>query len=489
MMKTWNDLSGYGNGFTLSRAPMVVKDALQLDGISVEGFSSDKLTSTFSIALILQIPTLEKQEEVGEEEMSDTLGEEEDTLPTDEEEVESFVASSSFPLLSIPGNHDYALELQLENSYLYIQSEEKRVRSTKKLYLSNKSMLVVTCTEESQVDVYLDREKIISTRLSKIYLNKDTLSINRKKNIRIELYSILAYTRCISLDEMTDIRNYYIENKNKNVKQFDVNIYYLDTLTGSKSNVSWDSDSEEDSADNCPSACESNCSSFLNEKYDLRKYSNCIDNCKNVLISCNEYCSSNVNSKSKYCQKKKTWNQNCPIGYRKDGKYYIHIAKGSKYANKYDIEGEQLYGNSMEKARKTYQRNFPDCPVPEAFQRATSTSCPFVVNDMNPCQSHVCANVDWNVKDYKKLKMNDSCKKAVSTYCHLNNEWDDMCYCWKPENMEKEKCIQMRKFFENPKDYCKPSYYDIDEHPDFHKYIRKDKIPCWGCDVSSASTT
>jgi hypothetical protein len=488
MSKTWNDLSGYGNVFTLSQAPMVRNDALQLKGISVKGLSSDKLTSTFSVGILFQLFSDVEEEEMDAEETQEGEDEEEDGGENGGENVvESFVSSSPpIVLLSIPGNEDYAIEIELYQSYMYIVSGDKRVRSSKKLYLSNKSMMVLTCSPQKNdtlAELFVDGEKVISTVISKLYLNEDAVCINRNKNVNMELYAILCYTRCISMDEMSDIRDYYLEKKNKHVKQFDVNLYYLDTLTDSTSRTTWSS--TEESTELCPSSCESNCSSFLDERYGIRRYSDCIDNCKNVLMVCNEYCASEDNKKSKYCKSLNINNNKCPIAYRKKGQFHVYIAKGSPYAEKYGVYGERNYGSSMETARKTFQRNFPDCPVPEVFRPSSNSTCPFIVHDMNPCQSHACSNVDWNVKDYKQLKMTDSCKKAVSTYCHLNHEWDDMCYSWKPENKEKKKCIEMRKFFEDPKEYCRPSDYEIDEHPDFHKYIRKDKIPCWGCDISS----
>ena len=32
---------------------------------------------------------------------------------------------------------------------------------------------------------------------------------------------------------------------------------------------------------------------------------------------------------------------------------------------------------------------------------------------------------------------------------------------------------------------CKPGSFNISEHPDYSNYIRKDKIPCWNCDLSN----
>ena len=77
--------------------------------------------------------------------------------------------------------------------------------------------------------------------------------------------------------------------------------------------------------------------------------------------------------------------------------------------------------------------------------------------------------------------MNEKCKKTVSNYCQINHDIDENCICWDPKHKNNPKCVAMRKFFENPHDYCAPNTFDIEEHPDFSKYIKKDNIPCWGC--------
>ena len=75
-------------------------------------------------------------------------------------------------------------------------------------------------------------------------------------------------------------------------------------------------------------------------------------------------------------------------------------------------------------------------------------------------------------------------EKAVSNYCHINNAIDDKCLCWNPKYKDDPKCIEMRKYFENATDYCTPQQFKIEDHPDFSKYIKKDEIPCWGCNLS-----
>jgi hypothetical protein len=67
---------------------------------------------------------------------------------------------------------------------------------------------------------------------------------------------------------------------------------------------------------------------------------------------------------------------------------------------------------------------------------------------LNPCNTGHCVDVNWNVKDYNKLKLNDKCKKAVSNYCHINYDYDENCICWDPAYKDNAECIKVRKFFE-----------------------------------------
>jgi hypothetical protein len=44
--------------------------------------------------------------------------------------------------------------------------------------------------------------------------------------------------------------------------------------------------------------------------------------------------------------------------------------------------------------------------------------------------------------------------------------------------------IYDQNYFEIPIDYCSVSQFYREDHPDFAKYIKKDNIPCWGCNVN-----
>ena len=80
--------------------------------------------------------------------------------------------------------------------------------------------------------------------------------------------------------------------------------------------------------------------------------------------------------------------------------------------------------------------------------------------------------------------IDDKCKKVISNYCHINYDKDENCKCWDPKYKNDKACIEYKRFFENPNDYCNIASYKIEEHPDIKKYVKKDNIPCWGCNLS-----
>ena len=199
--------------------------------------------------------------------------------------------------------------------------------------------------------------------------------------------------------------------------------------------------------------------------------------------SCSNYCEEEDTNDSVYCGNKESDSIVCPKVYKKNNNYYVYIPPNSYYS--YLYEGEKSYGSDIEKARYIYSINFPKCLLPQELQinneNNKDSSCPYIINELNPCNISDCSGVNWNVSNYKDLNISNNCKKAISNYCHINYKYDPNCVCWDPKYKDDKKCIEFKKFFENPNDYCKPSSFDIQDHPDFNQYIKKDNIPCWGC--------
>ena len=238
----------------------------------------------------------------------------------------------------------------------------------------------------------------------------------------------------------------------------------------------------------CIKDCDNLCKKFLNgSEKSIDNYKKCLKNCKNVVNSCNNYCKDgNSSNNSIYCKDTCDTEKNniCPKVYKKNGRYVVYIPENGMYSDFFT--GEKFFSADIDKARNMYAYNFPDCPIPKELvynNNKYKEFCPYTVNEMNPCNARVCDNVNWNVPNYKDLRLNEKCKKVISNYCHINYDKDDNCLCWDPKYKNTEKCIKFRKYFENPNDYCNISSFNIEQHPDFNKYIKKDKIPCWGCNI------
>jgi len=153
------------------------------------------------------------------------------------------------------------------------------------------------------------------------------------------------------------------------------------------------------------------------------------------------------------------------------------------------------YGKSRSRAREIYRINNPYCRrIPDVLddwwnsQQPLPEKCPFVVDTyMNPCRREACENVNW--KEHSPKNLNARCKRHVAEYCRSEaGKHDDFCTCWQPGFENVGMCEKYRAKFENPREYgISPGSFAIEEHPDYDKYIKKDRVPCWGCDLEQAS--
>ena len=130
----------------------------------------------------------------------------------------------------------------------------------------------------------------------------------------------------------------------------------------------------------------------------------------------------------------------------------------------------------------------PNCDVPKELLpgggKRHYQKCPFIVKNNNPCYSDYCGDVNWDKKGGYHIGMNKKCKHIVSNYCELYSDIDDSCLCWRKEYRNLPSCRKFRRKYQDPKDYqCNIKDFDIEEHPSFNKYIKKDKIPCWNCKI------
>ena len=498
----WTDLSGNGNDLLWSTIPIIdySRGSCGSYNSKLTCFPSNKLVNNNFTIIFCINKNYENSASDIYVDNSMTNSEEENII---KEQV----------LINIPGNERYALILKFIDNYIYLIINGKTYKSKHEVILYNKSIVSLNYSNDL-INVYYDGINVISEKINKLYFNSSNIIINPNKNLDYNFYSILFYNRKLENNEIDKIRMYFIENKNKKFNTPDINNYHLnnsanftvndvdsiyfkgyDKKYNKNANIdntfidTFDNQNNilKNDSNSCIKDCNNLCSPFLKNGNNQR-YKQCLSNCRNVLSSCDNYCSNNNNKNTLYCNANNDDTMICPKVYKKGGNYVVYVPPNGYYSQLLNYSGEKSYGNNIDKARYTYNKNFPKCPTPtellEGEGNNHNETCPFIVNELNPCFTSMCAGINWNVKDYNELKLSKVCKKAVSNYCHINNNIDDKCKCWNPAYKNDPKCIAMRKYFEDPNDYCSPNSFNIEDHPDFNKYIKKDNIPCWGCNLN-----
>ncbi len=500
--KNWSDLSTFSNNFSFSNNPFVdtSKGFVNTKGNVLTGPESSKVFGEKDYPFT-HIFILNQNDDVNE-------------FSGDDETSNQ----NEMTMLLIPGNNSYSLKLNWnanDKKFVCYLPSNQTLDSNTGLVMNNKTMITIQYFTHGNLVILQDGNKILSTKCDKFYMSgSDKIKMNPDGNLNMNMYAILNYQRILSKDELNQVRDYFMTNQDKDFSQTssysytsDVpsNFYVMDdntvssynrrdkyaSLAGNEFATTYGNQSYLFKVDskNCVPACNTMCNIYID---DTQKYHDCLRSCKNVIPSCKNYCDDSANKNSIMCESSDCTDgsdptKDCPIAYKRNDQYMVYIKPDSYYAKKYHYSGEKSYGKNLENASKMYQSNFPKCQLPSILTPGegvnTLNSCPFVIHEGNPCFHSACAGVNWDVDNYKDLKMSDRCKKSVSYYCQINNELDDMCACWRPENQDNQKCVEYRKFFENPKDYCKPSQFNIEDHPSYNKFIRKDKIPCFGCKV------
>jgi len=511
---TWHDLSGNGNDLFWSNIPQTDynKGCINIKNIKLTGFQSNKISNNkFSIILCLN-KNIENNIF-----LNDKVSDEFDDKVSDESnDINNTNNLNNVFLISIPGNDRYSFEIQLIDNYLYIICDKDKYKSKNEIILYNKSLLSIQY-DNGLMYINYDGINILTANIRKIYFSNDTLIINRNKNLDYNFYSILFYNRLIDNKELDDIREYFITNKNKNFNSPDINLYHMNSnaeytvnnednylfkpynnklnnnanINNNFFNQIFDNQnySVSNNYKSCSKECLNTCLSTSSDNLD--DFLSCAKKCKNNIAACKDICSEEKNNNTIFCNNNNSNNSDkltCPKVYKKNGKYMVYISPNSYYANKLNYSGEKSYGSNINKARYTYNVNFPQCPIPNELIQGSDKkyieTCPYIINELNPCYTTACGNVNWNVQNYNDLNLNKNCKKAVSNYCQINYQLDENCICWDPKNKDDPKCIEFRRYFEDPNDYCSPSQFKIEDHPDFEKYIKKDNIPCWGCNLN-----
>ena len=456
---TWRDLSGNGNDLFWSNIPITDynKGSINTENMKLKGFVSDKLSNNKFTILFCLNKNIVKADEIN-------------------------TGIDDVYLISVPGNDRYSFEIQLIDNYLYLICGKDKYKSKNEVILYNKSLLSIQY-DNGNIYINYDGVNILTENIRKIYFGNDNIIINRNKNLNYNFYSILFYNRLIDNKELDDIREYFITNKNKDFNTPDLNVYQMNsnaeyTVNNNDNNLIKPFNSKL----NTNSSVKTNLfTEVFDNKYKLGN-DDCLNNCLSTSSDTFDNfktCITNCGNDDKI---------KCPKVYKKDGKYIIYVAPNSYYSEKINYSGEKSYGTDIKKAAYTYHINFPRCPIPDELiignENKYLDTCPYVINELNPCYTSACGNVNWNVKNYNDLNLNKNCKKAVSNYCQINYNLDEKCICWDPKYKDDPRCSEFKRYFEDPNDYCSPGQFKIEDHPDFDKYIKKDNIPCWGCNLN-----
>lgn len=360
------------------------------------------------------------------------------TLNNGLEKIEDIIST-----LFVAGNQGTAFNLTIPNDYGKIKLTLGGVDYTTNKNIIPQSEHIYTITyKNNALDIWLDDDENKLQEFKGVpylyfddsYFNNKII-INKNKNWDANLHAILIYNRKITYNEIKYINNYLVYHPSPEK-----------SILSLKSILPLSSVSKK-----------------------IKK----------------------IEKSAKPIIKKKDIDDNiCPIGYLSEGKYIVYIPKNSKYAKKYG-SGEKSYGYNKQQANDAYKNNFQNCKMPDDFQFKVTPhdKCPFIIHNprkLNPCHSEVCKHVDWTTDDPAKMNLNPECRVHISQYCRRNKYKDPICTCWIPEHRYSEKCQKFRKHFERPEDFgCSVNVFDIQEHPDFKNYIRKDKIPCWNCNLTA----
>jgi hypothetical protein len=105
---------------------------------------------------------------------------------------------------------------------------------------------------------------------------------------------------------------------------------------------------------------------------------------------------------------------------------------------------------------------------------STTTQQPVecIFSNKELCSQNDCKNVNWD----NPVNVSEQCRMKVNEYCRGNTE-DSGCVNLRDKKNKMNESVKLHKSVDDTD--CKGCH----EKVDLSKYIRKDKIPCWGCNL------
>ncbi len=454
---SWKDLSPLGNNFTLlNRASVDTKEGSVL-------MFNNKATQLKSDPVYGGKPTF----------MANILCKVEMDHASEEDAIDKY---SIFALKDSSTTPKAIFALYVtDKKTLILQVGSKFKETTSPVQLKSKTLLSIAFNNDlRKVILYQDAVQILTMDgLDPITFSNVNTVINDDQYLKLTIHDMMVHNYILLDNELKDLRSYLMDTTLRTPRNVPSLFDYI-----IPQNWRWDGTLSSLTGTSGTSGTTSGSSSTTGSVEDYKDaFYRAFQNNEQVY----------TNIKNESCAKPIVKPSDCPTAYKKGDDFYIFINKDSYYHNKLGYYGEKYYGTDKAKVKYIYEMNFPDCQLPmiltENEGKKFSNTCPFIIDQNNPCGMVGCGGVDWSKKYVEDLGLKDPCKKAVSYYCRINYDLDPKCVAWKPSNKNDEKSKNIRKYFENPDEYCDIRNYKIEDHPDFKDYIKKDKIPCWGCNL------
>ena len=343
-------------------------------------------------------------------------------------------------ILKISGNQNTALEVILSQKYGYIYliaGGEKY--KTEIQYLSSMENMLAISYNGDKIFMYINGELVLDARCPKIYFDNSPVVINPNGSFQGSFYTFAYYNDYMFSENIGKITKYFTKMK------------------------------------------------AIGNELSNQYIDNNVDDF--IIIDNPGMYEKKMKGGGKDKEEEDNKNLTCPNVIYENDHYYILIPHNSKLAKDIGYSGIRDYGGDIETAKKIFEINFPKCKLPDMLDktkyRADLSDCPFVMlTPDNPCNQFECRKTDWT----NGVPNNSNCKRSVDVYCSKYSDVDPACYCWKKENKDKSECMKWRGNFE-AEDKCDFRKFDIEKHPDSKDYIKKSKIPCWGCNLDAPEST
>ena len=434
--KVIKDISGNEFNFTASRNVGVQKMDVDLTNNILTGPNSFQLQNNDRMKYNNKFSTFLFIKGAGAPISESFSGTRNWNIPAEEEESSEDIPIGrelmGTTILKISGNQNTALEVILPQKYgnIYLIAGGEKYKTEIQYLSSLENMMAITYNGD-KIFMYINGELVLDARCPRIYFDNSQVMINPTGKFQGSFYTFAYYNEYMSGDNIGKITKYFMKMKaigNELTNQYVDNNPddFILRIMDEKQDYHSDEDKEEE-------------------------------------------------------QNKKT----CPKVIYENDRYYIIIPHGSKLAKDIGYSGIRDYGGDIDTARNIFEINFPKCKLPDMLDKtkykADLSECPFVMlTPDNPCNQFECRKTNWT----NGIPDNKNCKRSVDVYCSKYSDVDPACYCWKKENMEKSECMKWRGNFE-AEDKCDFRKFDIEKHPDSKDYIKKSKIPCWGCNLDA----